>query len=303
MKLLISIEELSKKKSRDLIPCECELCKKVFYRTKNIIQRALKGTKIVRTCSHACSAAIDKQINTSTCLKCGKQFNHCGNKVRKFCSKLCANIYLNPKKNKNIELICRRCGNKFVDLPHKKYCSVECKNKKNLSIIVCKTCGKKFYREFYKLNRSKHGNNFCSKSCQAIYSHKFFIGGSLKHRSRAEFMLIDLIKNDFNNLNIVNNSHSIIPSGLEIDIFIPELKLGIELNGPFHYVPIFGQEKLDAVRINDKRKIEDSELIGINLMVLDISRFSGKRQTKIGIDWLYFNKIKPIILDLLKRKS
>lgn len=56
MKLLISNEELNLKKSRDLIKCECILCKKIFEKQKKYITKELKYNKgEVRFCSKSCS--------------------------------------------------------------------------------------------------------------------------------------------------------------------------------------------------------------------------------------------------------
>ena len=54
MKLLISIEEISKLKCRDLVTCECEQCHQPFHVTKNIALRGLKGSEPVKFCSLQC---------------------------------------------------------------------------------------------------------------------------------------------------------------------------------------------------------------------------------------------------------
>ena len=54
MKFLISIEEISKLKCRDLVTCECEQCHQPFHVTKNIALRGLKGSEPVKFCSLQC---------------------------------------------------------------------------------------------------------------------------------------------------------------------------------------------------------------------------------------------------------
>ena len=39
--------------------------------------------------------------------------------------------------------------------------------------------------------------------------------------------------------------------GSELDIYIPSLNLAVELNGIFHYEPIFGKDKLSKIKTND----------------------------------------------------
>ena len=58
----------------------------------------------------------------------------------------------------------------------------------------------------------------------------------------------------------------------ELDIYIPGLKLAFELNGIFHYEPIYGPEKLDKMQTNDARKFQACLERGIELCIVDVSR-------------------------------
>lgn len=54
-----------------------------------------------------------------------------------------------------------------------------------------------------------------------------------------------------------------------MDIYIPVLSLAFELNGIFHYEPIYGEGKLLSIQNNDDRKFQaclehDIELCIIN---------------------------------------
>jgi hypothetical protein len=60
----------------------------------------------------------------------------------------------------------------------------------------------------------------------------------------------------------------------ELDIFIPALKLAFEMNGVFHYEPIFGPEKLTSIQTNDHRKMLACAEHGIELCVIDVSSFT-----------------------------
>lgn len=61
MKMLISIEELKSKSCRELIPIECKICCKTFYKTKSLVLRGLKGTRKVDVCSNDCRKKIISQ--------------------------------------------------------------------------------------------------------------------------------------------------------------------------------------------------------------------------------------------------
>jgi hypothetical protein len=60
----------------------------------------------------------------------------------------------------------------------------------------------------------------------------------------------------------------------ELDIYIPSLKLAFELNGIFHYEPIYGPEKLAQIQTNDERKFQACLERGIELCLIDVSSFS-----------------------------
>ena len=72
--------------------------------------------------------------------------------------------------------------------------------------------------------------------------------------------LYPVLEINFNKTNIINS---------ELDIYIPSLKLAFELNGIFHYEPIYGKEKLDKTKNNDDRKFQICSKLGISLCVID----------------------------------
>ena len=60
----------------------------------------------------------------------------------------------------------------------------------------------------------------------------------------------------------------------ELDIYIPSLKLAFELNGIFHYEPIFGPEQLTKIQNIDQRKYQACIEHNIELCLVDVSSFS-----------------------------
>ena len=65
---------------------------------------------------------------------------------------------------------------------------------------------------------------------------------------------------DYNKTNAIN---------AELDIYIPSLNLAFELNGIFHYEPIFGDKKLQQTKTNDQRKFQACLEKGIELCIID----------------------------------
>ena len=56
-----------------------------------------------------------------------------------------------------------------------------------------------------------------------------------------------------------------------MDIYIPSLNLAFELNGIFHYEPIYGKDKLDQITNNDNRKFQACLERKIELVIIDSS--------------------------------
>lgn len=75
---------------------------------------------------------------------------------------------------------------------------------------------------------------------------------------------------NYPNEEILFNDKTAINS--ELDIYFPRLKLAFELNGIFHYEPIYGKEKLRQIQNNDQRKFFLCQQKGISLCVIDASK-------------------------------
>lgn len=135
---------------------------------------------------------------------------------------------------------------------------------KQIHNLNCKTCGNSIIRSTYQLRE----NNFCSNSCAVKFTHK---KGSYKPRRISKFeqhcskeLLLKYPKLEF----IFNNRTKV---GLELDIYIPELFIAIEIQGIYHYKPIYGDEKFQRTIKNDKIKAEQCRINNIKLYMIDIS--------------------------------
>jgi len=110
-----------------------------------------------------------------------------------------------------------------------------------------------------------------------------------------EKKLIVLIKKRFPNLKLIPND-KIMLDGLEVDIGIPSLNLGIEWNGIVHFKPIYGQDKLTKIQQNDAKKQIIAQNKKINLIVIP-DLVSNDAKVKEA-----FMSIAKIIDQLLKNK-
>lgn len=165
--------------------------------------------------------------------------------------------------------------------------------KKQLIEKECSLCKTKIFRTETDVKNSKSQTFFCKKSCKTKYANQYQI--THKPKSRAETILCNLIKEYFPNLLVQENARNILPSKLEIDIFIPSLKLAIELNGPIHYIPMYGQEKLDKVKYKDFLKQSEINQLGLNLIVIDISHLNSRQSTDSFIKEYFDKYIFPIL--------
>jgi hypothetical protein len=132
-------------------------------------------------------------------------------------------------------------------------------NKYPKTDIPCKQC-KKIFKKFNN-EVKKYTNHYCSRTCAAVYNnrHKNF---GIKISKLENFLQKNLKGFDFK-----YNDRDVC-DGLELDIYIPDLKLAIEINGIFHYKPIFGNEKLNKTIIKDKMKKDLCKLKGISFYII-----------------------------------
>lgn len=77
--------------------------------------------------------------------------------------------------------------------------------------------------------------------------------------------------------------------------YIPSLHLAFELNGLFHYEPIFSLDKLSKIQNNDRRKFQACLERGIELCIIDTCRLSYFKESN-AIPYL------DIIRDIIRNK-
>lgn len=142
-------------------------------------------------------------------------------------------------------------------------CSKLCISRLKRIKVNCKNCNIILYKLKHQV--SNLCNNFCSRSCSATYNNKNKTYGT--RRSKLEKYLEEQLTNLYPDLKILYSNKEII--GSELDIYIPSLKLAFEIQGIFHYKPIFGQEKLEQIQRNDLEKVNKCKELNIKLIHID----------------------------------
>ena len=209
--------------------------------------------------------------------------------------------YDKSKANDVLPCECYECKNVFY--PQKKqitrslikqpkwtprFCSRDCKSKYNTKSqkVSCKNCGEEFEKMLKEIKKSN--NHFCSQSCSTTYNNKNKTHGT--KRSKLEAWLEEKLISLYPNTEIHFNQKAAINS--ELDIYIPSLNLAFELNGIFHYEPIYGTNKLHQIQENDVSKSKACHEAKIDLCTIDTS---GQKYFKESTSQKYLDIINNII--------
>jgi hypothetical protein len=248
-------------KSADKLNCECEYCHNIFGGRKRDIQRVLTGNP---------------------------KHQH----FAKYCSRECFGL----AKRKRIEIPCYQCGKIIIKRPSEikdskhTYCSVKCQQTPRPVALKCSYCGKEITIAPNRTSKAKL--HFCSNACTGKYYSEHKTWGN--KRSKLEMWLEPELRALYPALDIHFNRNDTINS--ELDIYIPSLKLAFELNGAFHYEPIYSQEQLQKIQNNDARKFQACLEQEIELCVINNTsiRYFTPRQ---GYEFL------NIITDIINKKT
>lgn len=216
---------------------------------------------------------MEKTI-THTCINCNKEFE----------------VYLRFIKSK------KKHG---AENPYS-FCSRQCYTAfkiKQRTTLTCATCNKEFTRapvHVTSSGRNKSNRNFCSRSCAVTYNNTHKTQGT--RRSKLETYLELQLRAEFPNLELICNGKGAIDS--ELDFYFPQLRLAIELNGIFHYEPIYGNDKLEQVQRNDQQKSIACNAAGIEFCTIDTSTVT---HTTSLVKERYWTIVRDLVVPLLGR--
>ena len=332
-KLKYNQEQYSNSKNRELIDCECSYCNQNFQRTKHNLYVSLKRGQKDLFCSKECNTNFQTPLDSTTgqpCKNCQKPVKH----PNIFCSQSCAGTFNNSQRSpEKIELTCSFCQDTYLVLPHQMnfktknhFCSKTCrllfqrKPKKNIIPrdkikrlypqvkkikffnieLVCEECDVIFSRRPRQSYKNKSGKFFCSRSCRMTYfnKHHHINNGCCSNKSFPEAFIFQQLTEKFKELHIIRNERRVLKCGYEIDIYFPDLKFGIEVNGPVHYMPIFGEEKLQHVQFKDSIKYQEMNDLGISFLVIDVSMSLSKKKMSAYL----YKQLEENIFPLLESK-
>ena len=281
MKKLFTKQKFVATKSRDILPLECEQCKKVFYRKKHRIQDAItKKAKLNKTmyrfCSKSCATLNKIQESTiiTFCKNCGieitKKRHELKNKRNSFCCGSCRTVY-NNKHRKSI-----------WTKERKKALSIKMKNKKPWNFgsgkqpkiikLICKNCGTEF-----EVTSGKKNQKFCSIKCfhEKIPTGGFRKNSTIKHRSfyrgfqmdsGAELKFAKLM--DSFSIKWIKNTKTYFPYYFKEkqrkyypDFFLEEYGLWIEIKGRLYIEPCTDNKLKSVFYAGSKILYFDSKFI------------------------------------------
>lgn len=240
---------------------------------------SFENSNFKRYCSHECYLKAPIKLNGAIITFC----LYCGESVLKYKSQVCKNTFCNST-----------CAGNY---------NGKIKSEKNSDTISCSFCNNKFIRK-KSLNITRKTKeeklNFCSQECNGLHAVRLGKGifdsnqNYIKLRSNLELFIESKIRNEFPFLYLEVCNRTLM-NGLELDFYIPSIKLAIEINGIFHYSPIHGEDLLFKIQTKDKLKIDFCFTNKIQLIIVkSICNFYDQVGNKI-----WNNEIKPELLKLI----
>jgi very-short-patch-repair endonuclease len=107
-----------------------------------------------------------------------------------------------------------------------------------------------------------------------------------KEGSKAEKYLYQKLKTE--GLDVVLHKKGLVQGNFEIDLFLPEIKTIIEIDGPQHFLPLFGEDKLKEVIKLDS--IKNGLLLGDGYCIIRVKyMLKGLSQKSARTLWELIN--------------
>jgi len=239
--------------------CTCEICGGEFknqqalnaHMGKHAVSytsrlEKLRNGRLTASVKYVENKTAEYNANPKMCKHCGKPIPY-NKRANTFCDSICSAVYNNTGRIKNIETHTKRITRKKRQPP------------KPLVPWTCPVCNETIYIHEWAVKKRK----CCSRKCRNALINAKATG----IRSKGEVLLEHMLKENFKNWTIIANDRQIL-GGLELDIYIPEIKTAIEWNGIHHIKPVHGLELLNKRKHKDELKRKMCSELGITLIVV-----------------------------------
>lgn len=118
---------------------------------------------------------------------------------------------------------------------------------------------------------------------------------SSKVGSKLEKFLLQELLSAGHNVQF-HKEQSLVNTKLQIDIFLPNMNTAIEVDGPSHFSPVWGEDALERSKTYDNKK--QGLILGKGLVLIRIKQTKDFSKTRANI---LFNKLLDIINDISKK--
>ena len=132
-------------------------------------------------------------------------------------------------------------------------------NSKPKKEFICPVCGKILLLTESEFKKRK----YCGGTCRNKRNNREIYGT----RSKAEVYLENKLKEEFPELVMNFNDRKLL-NGMELDVYIPSLKLAIEWNGIYHYKNIRDDGFFEKVKNKDFMKMTECKKMNIHLYII-----------------------------------
>jgi hypothetical protein len=245
----------------------CAQCCNSIFKTPKQIERSKYNF-----CSKDCYSNFYNKKKKVSCLYCKKSFIKAYDQIIKYPNHFCSQQCKSEHQNKKQEIFCSLCSKSLMMTPYRissfdrHFCSHKCRSEYVLEqrvVVECSICGNELSKTKGQIrNKSRF---CCSTECFKLLIKYYKNWGS--SRSKLEIAIENHLSKLFE-FKIKYNKKDI---GYELDIHVPHINLGIEINGPLHYRVIFDEEKLIRTQQIDKEKSEECQKRNIKLVVINVS--------------------------------
>lgn len=229
------------------------------------------------------------------CENCNKEHDGSYGSGR-FCSCKCARAFSSKIKRKEInEKVSKTLKGRKLNFCNRWKNHIK-SNKIRFIEGHCEYCNKIINIAYKKKNR----RHYCNGKCRNLHLNKLKICGGLfnqgKCTSKWEFILQECL-NKYN-IKFEANNRTILKDGKELDIWLPDYKIGIELNGIWHYsLKPYNHNihKFFNRIVKDILKDIEMKELGYKLYVIEDKDINSRRQEDFKV--FFNNFIEKYILN------